>query len=61
MTPLQTIGTYETKTHLADLLPAGSSAKRSATLAAERMRQFMLDAPKTAPVDIRALLEEGRD
>lgn len=83
MTPLQTIGTYETKTHLADLLrqvragqgftitqrgepvadllPAGSSAKRSTALAAARLRQFMLDAPKTEPVDIRALLEEGRD
>lgn len=83
MTPLQTIGTYETKTHLADLLrqvragqgftitqrgepvadllPAGSSAKRSVVQAAIRMRQFMQEGHKGEPADIRALLDEGRD
>jgi len=83
MPHLRTIGTYETKTHLADLLrqvragqgftitqrgepvadllPAGSSSKRSVALAVARMRQFMLDAPKTQPADIRALLDDGRD
>lgn len=83
MSPLQTIGTYETKTHLADLLrqvragqgftitqrnepvadllPTGSSARRSGVLAAARMRQFMRDAPSWESVDIRALMDEGRD
>ena len=83
MASLQIIGTYETKTHLADLLrqvragqgftitqrgepvadllPAGSSAKRSVALAAARMRQFVQDAPKGKSVDIRALMDEGRD
>jgi prevent-host-death family protein len=83
MLALQTIGTYEAKTHLADLLrqvragqgftitqrgdpvadliPAGTSAHRAGSQAAKRMRQFVLDAPKMGAVDIRALLDEGRD
>ena len=80
MLNLQTIGTYEAKTHFADLLrqvragqgftitqrgdpvadliPAGTSAPRAG---ANRMRQFILDAPKMGAVDIRALMDEGRD
>lgn len=83
MLNLQTIGTYEAKTHLADLLrqvragqgftitqrgdpvadliPAGTSAPRAGAHAANRMRQFILDAPKMGAVDIRALMDEGRD
>lgn len=83
MQQFQTIGTYEAKTHLADLLrqvragqgftitqrgnpvadllPAGSSARRAGSQAANRMRQFMLDAPRIAAVDTRALADEGRD
>ena len=80
---LQPIGSYETKTHLADLLrrvragqgftitqrgepvadlvPAGSSARHLGALAATRMRAFMLDAPQTKTVDFKALIESGRD
>lgn len=83
MQNLQSIGTYEAKTHLADLLrqvragqgftitqrgdpvadlvPAGTSAHRAGAQAANRMRQFMLDAPKMGAFDIRALMDEGRD
>jgi len=80
---LQSIGSYETKTHLADLLrrvrdgqgftitqrgepvadlvPAGTSARRTGTLAAARMQILMHEAPPLEAVDIKALLEAGRD
>ena len=83
MPSLQAIGTYETKTHLAEilrrvgagqgftitqrgepvaeLLPTGSSAHRVGAEAASRMRRFMREAPQGAPVDIKALMNEGRD
>lgn len=91
---LQPIGSYQTKTHLADLLrrvqggqgftitqrgvpvadllPAGSSARRTGLVAAVRMKALMHEA---APVlkaaalkrallqeaDFKALIESGRD
>ncbi len=80
------IGSYETKTHLADLLrrvrggqgftitqrgepvadllPAGSSVRRTGLAAAVRMQAFMREAPlpKHKPkLDIKALIEAGRD
>ena len=80
---LQTIGSYETKTHLADLLrrvrggqgftitqrgepvadlvPAGTSVRRSGTVAAARMQTLMHEAPPLEPVDIKALIDVGRD
>lgn len=90
MTQLQAIGTYETKTHLADVLrrvrlgegftitqrgepvadlvPAGSAARRSSAAAALRMRLFMQDAPGQTggpltdiPVNLRELIDAGRD
>lgn len=83
MLPLQTIGTYEAKTHLADLLrqvrsgqgftitqrgdpvadliPASTRTHRAGSQAANRMRQFVLDAPKMGSVDILAMMDEGRD
>ena len=90
MTQLQTIGTYETKTHLADVLrrvrlgegftitqrgepvadlvPAGSAARRSSAAAALRMRRFMQDAPEQAvdlltgtSVNLKELIDAGRD
>jgi prevent-host-death family protein len=85
MPPLQTIGSYETKTHLADLLrqvragqgftitqrgepvadllPTGSGIRRAGVQAAARMRQFMQDAPPlpATPLDLRQLMDEGRD
>ena len=90
MTQLQAIGSYETKTHLADVLrrvrqgegftitqrgepvadlvPAGSGARRSSTAAAQRMRRFMQDAPEQTlgpltdtPVNLKELIDAGRD
>jgi prevent-host-death family protein len=90
MKQFQTIGTYETKTHLADVLrrvrlgegftitqrgepvadlvPAGSGARRSSTAAAQRMRRFMQDAPEhivdpliDTPVNLKELIDAGRD
>ncbi len=80
---LQPIGSYETKTHLADLLrrvrggqgftitqrgepvaelvPAGSSARREGASAAARMRSFMKGAPKVKPGDIKSWMQSGRD
>jgi prevent-host-death family protein len=83
---LQPIGSYETKTHLAellrrvqggqgftitqrgepvaDLLPAGSSQRRAGLAAAARMQAFMLTTPplkRNAKLDIKALIETGRD
>ena len=87
MTQLQAIGTYETKTHLADVLrrvrqgegftitqrgkavadlvPAGTGARRSSTAAAQRMRRFMQDAPEDpvpgTPANLKELIDAGRD
>ena len=83
MPQLLTIGTYETKTHLADLLrkvrggqgyiitqrgepvadllPVGSGARRVGMAAALQMQRFMADTTASAPCDIKALIEEGRD
>ncbi|MBH2019617.1 MAG: type II toxin-antitoxin system prevent-host-death family antitoxin [Burkholderiales bacterium] len=80
---LQTIGSYETKTHLADLLrrvrdgqgftitqrgepvadlvPAGASVRRAGTLAAVRMRALMHEAPPLEALDLKTLMETGRD
>ena len=80
---LQSIGSYETKTHLADLLrrvrdgqgftitqrgepvadllPAGSSVRRAGALAASGMRALMLEAPPLETLDIKTLIETGRD
>jgi prevent-host-death family protein len=86
---LQTIGTYETKTHLADLLrrvqdgqgftitqrgtpvadllPAGCSARRTGVAAAMRMKALMgegVPASKSVALkasDFKALIESGRD
>jgi prevent-host-death family protein len=80
---LQPIGSYETKTHLADvlrrvregqgftitqrgepvadLLPAGSSARLAGAAAAAAMRALMLQAQPLAALDIKTLIEAGRD
>ncbi len=80
---LQPIGSYETKTHLADLLrrvregqgftitqrgepvadllPAGTSVRRAGALAAAGMRSLMLEAPPSEPIDIKTLIDAGRD
>ena len=46
---------------VADLLPTGSGVRRARVQAAARMRQFMRDAPRATPVDLRQLIDEGRD
>lgn len=46
---------------VADLLPVATQEKRSAAAAAERMSRFMREQPAIAGLDIRALIEEGRD
>ncbi len=83
MPQLLTIGAYETKTHLADLLrqvrggqgftitqrgepvadllPAGTGVRRAGVNAALQMQRFMAEAPASAPCDIKALIDEGRD
>jgi prevent-host-death family protein len=80
---LQSIGSYETKTHLADLLrrvrdgqgftithrgepvadllPAGTSMRRAGALAAAGMQRLMLEAPQLEALDIKTLIDVGRD
>ena len=80
---LQSIGSYETKTHLADLLrrvregqgftitqrgepvadllPAGASLRRAGTQAAARMQVLMRESPPLEALDIKSLMEAGRD
>ncbi len=45
---------------IADLVPAGESGKKDAAKAIERFKEFMRDQP-AIKVDIKALIEEGRD
>jgi len=46
---------------VADLVPAGTAEKHRAAQTAARMRQFMRERPPIAGVDLKALIEEGRD
>lgn len=46
---------------VADLVPAGSATRHDMAGAAGRMRAFMQGAPAAHGVDIKALIEEGRD
>lgn len=47
--------------HVADLVPPGTPEKRSGAEAAARMQQFVRTQSRTRDVDIKALIEEGRD
>lgn len=47
--------------HVADLVPPGTTEKRDGAKAAERMQQFVQAHPAIKSVDIKALIEEGRD
>ncbi|MFB0936272.1 MAG: type II toxin-antitoxin system prevent-host-death family antitoxin [Propionivibrio sp.] len=47
--------------HVADLVPPGTTEKRSGAEAAARMQQFVRTQSPTRDVDIKALIEEGRD
>ncbi|MBK9447429.1 MAG: type II toxin-antitoxin system prevent-host-death family antitoxin [Betaproteobacteria bacterium] len=46
---------------VADLVPAGTAQKRQAVQAATRMQQFMHERPPVKGVDLKALIDEGRD
>ena len=46
---------------VADLVPAGTAQKRLAMQAATRMQQFMRGQQPVKGVDIKALIDEGRD
>jgi prevent-host-death family protein len=80
---LEPIGSYETKTHfadvlrrvregqgftitqrgepVADLVPAGASVRRAGVQAAARMQTLMNEAPRLEVLDIKSLIETGRD
>jgi len=45
----------------ADLVPAGTSVRRAGTLAAASMQTLMHEAPPLELIDIKALIEAGRD
>jgi antitoxin (DNA-binding transcriptional repressor) of toxin-antitoxin stability system len=47
--------------HVADLVPPGTAEKRSGAKAAERMRQFIQTQPAINNINVKALIEEGRD
>ena len=47
--------------HVADLVPPGGGERQGRTQAAERMRRFTESQTPTADVDIKALIEDGRD
>ncbi len=46
---------------VADLVPVQSATRRDAAAAAGRMHAFMDAAPPAGGIDIKALIEEGRD
>ena len=46
---------------VADLVPAGAAERSARAQAAGRMRQFMQYHPPVPAVDLKALIEEGRD
>jgi len=46
---------------VADLIPAGTSQRRAAAEAARRMRSLMEGRQPSPGVDLKALIEEGRD
>lgn len=46
---------------VAELVPCGTTRRRSRPLAARQMQTFMRRQPPVAGVDIKALVDEGRD
>lgn len=47
--------------HVADLVPPGSAEKRGSANAAERMQRFAETPSLIENIDLKALIEEGRD
>jgi len=47
--------------HVADLVPPGTIERRSGAKAAERMQAFLQQRAVADKVDIKALIDEGRD
>lgn len=46
---------------VAELVPFGTSQRRAKVTAARQMRAFMCQQSPSVDVDIKALIEEGRD
>lgn len=46
---------------VAELVPAGATAQTGMAEAAARMREFMQNRPPVEGIDIKALINEGRD
>ncbi|MDX9707239.1 MAG: type II toxin-antitoxin system prevent-host-death family antitoxin [Azospira sp.] len=46
---------------VADLVPAGTTQKHQAAQAATRMQQFMRQQQPVKGINIKALIDEGRD
>ncbi len=47
--------------HVADLVPPGAAERRGGAQAAERMRRFAQVHAPIKGLDLKALIEEGRD
>ncbi len=47
--------------HVADLVPPGSAERHDVAKAAERMQRFVQNQTSIESIDIKALVEEGRD
>lgn len=47
--------------HVADLVPPGAAERRAGTDAAARMLSFVESRATPVAVDLKALIEEGRD
>ncbi len=47
--------------HVADLVPPGSAERQGGAKAAERMQRFVQNQTSIESIDIKALVEEGRD
>ena len=47
--------------HVADLVPPGTAESRRGVIAAEHMLRFVQGRPPLGDVDVRSLIEEGRD
>lgn len=46
---------------VAELLPYGASQRQTQVQAARQMQSFMQSRPVTQSIDIKALIEQGRD
>jgi antitoxin (DNA-binding transcriptional repressor) of toxin-antitoxin stability system len=47
--------------HVADLVPPGTAERPGGPQAAERMQRFVQTQPSIKNIDVKTLIEEGRD